>query len=240
MIAAHRRLNHAHALVDLAAGSNVEDDVAGLIRKKGPGSFFAEICLKRSPAPFFVRAQMPFDCLADERAEFLFVHLDDSTTSTLSTIPTMAASTGAAFFPMASLAERPSRTMSTFSPTPAPAPSTASSSPPRGVSSRLRGCTSSSLPPSSLRCFCVETTVPTTRASSMAALSDGPVIDDAHDARVGRHLSRIERKARLFAADEKHMLAHAGAHRIRGPNHAADGFSSRRDRLHEQQRHAAQ
>src|SRR5947208_37600 len=189
MITAYRRLDHAHALVNLAAGRDLQDDVAGVGRKRGPGALFAIICRKGLPDPFF-RAQMPIDGLADERAEFLFVHLDDSTTSTLSTIPTMAASTGAAFCPMASLAERPSSTMSTFSPTPAPAPSTASSSPPRGVSSRLSGCTSSSLPPSSLRCFCVETTVPTTRASSMAALSDGPVIDDAHDARVGRHLSR--------------------------------------------------
>ena len=35
---------------------------------------------------------------------------------------------------------------------------------PRGVSSRFSGCTSSSFAPSNLRCFCVETTVPTTRA----------------------------------------------------------------------------
>ena len=36
------------------------------------------------------------------------------------------------------------------------------------------------------------------------------------------------------------LAAHAGANRIGGHNHAADGFASRRDRLHEQQRHAAE
>src|SRR5580765_795385 len=79
-------------------------------------------------------------------------------------IPTMAASTGAAFRFSASPAARPSRTTSTFSCTPAPTLSTASSATPRGVSSRFSGCTSNSFAPSNFRCFWVETTVPTTRA----------------------------------------------------------------------------
>ncbi len=54
-------------------------------------------------------------------------------------MPTMAASTGAAFLPIASLAERPSSTISTFSCTPAPTPSTASSSrPARRIFERQR------------------------------------------------------------------------------------------------------
>jgi len=38
MVAAHRRLNHAHPVVDLAAGKNLEDDVAGVSRRvRGAG-----------------------------------------------------------------------------------------------------------------------------------------------------------------------------------------------------------
>src|SRR5437762_5796853 len=210
MITADRRLNHAHPLVDLAAGRDVEDDVAGVIgnarlksrpthvRRLGRTHVTRSLFVGRHFSCAVWTVQMPIDGFADERAQFLFVHVDDSTTSTLSTIPTMAASTGAAFFPMASLAERPSSTMSTFSPTPAPAPSTASSSPPRGVSSRLSGCTSSSLPPSSLRCFWVETTVPVTRAKSMTS-AQIPVIDDAHDARVGGDPGGAKRESRSLS-----------------------------------------
>ena len=57
---------------------------------------------------------------------------------TESTIPMIAASTGAPFFPSASPAARPSSTISTFSSTPAPTPSTASSAVPRGVSSSVQ------------------------------------------------------------------------------------------------------
>src|SRR5215217_565982 len=87
-------------------------------------------------------------------------------------MPTIAASTGAPFLPSASPAARPSSTTSTFSLTPAPTPSTASSAWPRGVSSMFNGCTSISLAPSNLRCFCVETTVPTTLQICTLQLQD--------------------------------------------------------------------
>ena len=78
----------------------------------------------------------------------------------------------------ASPAALPSITISTFSPTPAPTESIASSGMPRGWSSSVSGCTSSSLAPSSLRCFWVETTVPTTRPSCMGLHPDprGPLM----------------------------------------------------------------
>src|SRR5688572_2519688 len=154
-------------------------------------------------------------------------------------MPTMAASTGAAFLPIASLAARPSRTMSTFSCTPAPTPSTASNSGPRGVSSSVSGCTSSSFAPSSLRFFCVATSVPVTRARIMSwTLPDVPGVDDADDARICGNLGRIKRKAGLFAAHEEHILADAGPHRISGHDDSSDGLARRRHRLHEQERDA--
>ena len=64
-----------------------------------------------------------------ERAPELL--LGHSSTSTESTMPIMAASTGAPFRPSASPAARPSITTSTFSCTPAPTESTASSAVPR-------------------------------------------------------------------------------------------------------------
>ena len=92
------------------------------------------------------RPAVPRDGVAHQRAQFLFRDLHR--TSTWSMMPTIAASTGAAFRPSASPAARPSSTTSTFSCTPAPTPSTASSAAPRGVSSRFSGCTSSSFAPS--------------------------------------------------------------------------------------------
>src|SRR5262245_19157121 len=113
--------------------------------------------------------------------------------------------------------------MRTFSFTPAPTPSTASSVPPRGVSSRFNGCTSRSFAPSNFWCFCVDTTVPTTRAICMnfarksreeEFLSNVPVIDDPDDARVDRWFDGVKRKARLLASDKKHVLADACAHAV--------------------------
>ena len=69
-------------------------------------------------------------------------------------------------------------------------------------------------------------------------LPDVPGIDDADDAGIGRHLGRIKRKARFFAAHEEHFFAYARAHRIGGDDDAADRLARRRHRLHEQQRHA--
>src|SRR5262249_4065193 len=78
-------------------------------------------------------------------AQLLFGHpVHSATTSTRSTMPIMAASTGAALRPSASPAARPSNTTRTFSLTPAPTPSTASIAGPRGESSGFSGCTRSS------------------------------------------------------------------------------------------------
>ncbi len=56
--------------------------------------------------------ELPRDRLAHQRPHFLICH---SVTSTLSMIPMIAASTGAAFLPSASPAARPSITTSTLS-----------------------------------------------------------------------------------------------------------------------------
>src|SRR6185436_1408129 len=150
-------------------------------------------------------------------------------------IPTIAASTGAAFLPSASPAARPSSTTSTRSFTPAPTPSIASRAVPRGVSSGLIGCTSRSLAPSNFLCFCVETTVPMTLPICIDPLSEIPVIDDADDARVDGRLDGIERKARFLAAHEEHFFADAGADRIDGDEGPAGGLALRRERLEDQQ-----
>src|SRR5262249_50547148 len=108
------------------------------------------------------------------------------------------------------------------------------------------------------RCFCVATTVPTTLAICMPqsaipdprsairdpqsairnpqyGLPEIPVIHDPDDSCVDRRLGRIERKARLFAADEEDLLADAGADRIprnqRPPRRLAFG----RQRLDDEQ-----
>src|SRR5579863_4463158 len=147
----------------------------------------------------------------------------------------IAASTGAPFLPSTSPAARPSRTISTFSRTPAPTPSTASSDGPRGVSSRFNGWTSSSLAPSNFRCFCVATTVPTTLASCTTVSSNVPVINDADDTRISRGLDRIERKAGLLAADEEDGLADAGARRIDGDERPSHWLALGGQRLNHEQ-----
>src|SRR5258705_9183057 len=155
-------------------------------------------------------------------------------------MPMTAASTGAPLRPSASPAARPSSTINTFSCTPAPTESTASSGAPRGVSSSEIGCTSSSLAPSNFGCFCVETTVPMTLAICIYEFTnlriDGfglamdafqfvnssirkfvnhiIVIDDADDAGIGRNIDGIEREARFLPSHEEHGLSHACSDRI--------------------------
>src|ERR1700722_13200712 len=150
----------------------------------------------------------------------------------------IAASTGAAFLPSTSPAARPSSTISTFSRTPAPTPSTASSDAPRGVSSRFSGWTSSSLAPSNVRCFCVATTVPTTLASCTTVSSNIPVIADADEARINRMLDRMEREAGLLAAHEEDSLADTGAHRIDGHERPSHWLALGAQRLDHEQRDA--
>src|SRR5262245_24797409 len=176
--------------------------------------------------------QMPLDGFAHEYPQFLLVH----SKSTRSTMPTIAASTGAAVFPIASPAARPSSTISTFSSTPAPTPSTASNSAPRGVSSSVSGWTSSSFAPSSFRCFCVETTVPVTLASSIrCSLADGPMVDDPNYPGIRRHFHGKKWETRLFAANHEHVFADAGTGCICGDERSPHRLVRGRHRLHEQQ-----
>src|SRR5258706_11231395 len=147
-------------------------------------------------------------------------------------IPTMAASTGAARRPSASPAARPSSTINTFSCTPAPTPSIASSAVPRGESSAFSGCTSISFAPSNVGCFCVETTVPMTLAICTGRLHV-PVVDDADDGGIDRRFGGMEGKAGFLAANEEHLFADAGADRIDGDERTSCGLPIRRDRLDE-------
>src|SRR5215471_769697 len=177
------------------------------------------------------------DRVADERAERVLVH---AVISTASMMPMMAASTAAAFLPSASPAALPSITSSTFSPTPAPTESIASSAGPFGCSSSVSGCTRSSLAPSSFLFFCVATTVPTTRAICISALSVVPVIDDSDHRGVGGRLGGIEREGGLAAADEEDALAGTGADRIERHECPAGRVARGRDRLEHEQLHPRQ
>src|SRR4030095_13889688 len=160
VIAHDRRLDDAGAF-GVGAGRDGEREVRGVIRQ-----------VQQVRGVQWVRkgglvwgcdrgALHPGNRLTHHRAEFVVGH---SWISMLSMMPTMAASTGAPLRPSASPAARPSSTISTFSRTPAPTESMASSGGPRVLSSSVTGCTSNNFAPSNLRCFCVETTVPITRA----------------------------------------------------------------------------
>src|SRR6185295_3768775 len=186
--------------------------------------------LRRAAAGQIAARLHPRDRLAHQGAKCVLVHAPTSTTSTM---PMIAASTAANFRPSACPAAFPSITTSTFSPMPAPTESIASSVVPRGVSSRVSGCTSSSLAPSSLRFFCVATTVPTTRA--ICTLRQAPVIDDADDGGVGGRLGGIERKRRFAAADEEDVLADAGADRVERDQRAPRRLARCRQRLQHEQ-----
>src|SRR5918997_236904 len=139
-------------------------------------------------------------------------------------IPTIAASTGAALRPSASPAAFPSITTSTRSPMPAPTESMASSGPPRGAPSGPCGWTSSSFAPSSLRCFWVETTVPTTSASCMARARngrkslflDGDGIDDADNGGVDRAVLHAGGHAGGAAGDDQDGFAETGVDGVDG------------------------
>src|SRR5258708_5294754 len=98
----------------------------------------------------------------------------------------------------------------------------ASTAVPRGSPARSSGCTSSSLDPSSLPFFWVETTLPTTRAMSMSA--HVPMVHDADDGGVGRDLRGQEGEGGLAAAHVEDLLADPrphGVHRHQG--RARDG-----------------
>ena len=89
-------------------------------------------------------------------------------------MPMIAASTGAAFLPSASPAALPlDHDQHAFADTGADGINRQQRRAPR-VPSGVCGCTSSSFAPSSLRCFCVETTVPTTWAICIVRLTRDP------------------------------------------------------------------
>src|SRR5215472_1791343 len=156
----------------------------------------------------------------------------------------IAASTAAAFLRSASPAAFPSNTTSTFSPTPAPTESIASIVVPRGLSSSVSGCTSISFAPSSLRFFCVATTVPTTRQIcmsdvrwSMSELFGVHPIDDADNRSVGWRLGRIEGKRGFAAAHEEYALANAGADRVQRDERLPHRITRHGERLQHEQFH---
>src|SRR5690349_11698418 len=86
VIATNRRLDDAHAVTDVAARHDAQHHVARMPGRERRGA--------HNFTPGGPDAKMAFDGLTHERANVLFVH----PRSTLSTIPTIAASTGAAFF----------------------------------------------------------------------------------------------------------------------------------------------
>ena len=160
-----------------------------------------------------VRDARPAACraiaLADERAQLLLGHschvhgVDDADDRGIDR---------RALRPSASPAARPSMTISTFSCTPAPTRVHGE----QRRAARLCRRASPAAPAAAWR--------PRTSGASAwrrrfrrrgqrhgCIGSSVPVIDDADDAGVGRHLGRVERKARFLAAHEEHRLADAGA-----------------------------
>ena len=61
------------------------------------------------------------------------------------------------------------------------------------------------------------------------------MIDDADDAGVGGRFGGQERKRRFLAADEEHVLAHAGADRVERDERPAGGLAIGRHRLQHEQ-----
>src|SRR6516164_8845259 len=108
----------------------------GVLKLARMGRTMRPVCLWLAAGTGF----NPVDGVAHEGAERLFVQgRAHAYTSTESTMPMMAASTAAALRPSASPAALPSKTTSTFSPTPAPTESIASIVVPRGFSSSVSG-----------------------------------------------------------------------------------------------------
>jgi hypothetical protein len=84
----------------------------------------------------------------------------------------------------------------------------------------LRGWTSSSFAPSNFRCFCVDTTVPMTRAICISPHI--PVVDNADDAGINRRLGGMEREAGLLAANEEDLFADTRANGVDRHERPAD------------------
>src|SRR5262249_7605872 len=97
----------------------------------------------------------------------------------------------------------------------------------REAASLLRTCDASASRP---RC----------RRPARFALPDVPAINDSDDAGVDRWFGGVKRKARFFAAHEKHELADPRATRIDRDQRAADRLTVWRQRLNDQQLDAGQ
>src|SRR5436190_23662959 len=91
VVAADRGLYDAHSVIDLAARHDLQQDMTRVARK-GPVIDDRRWTIDDGgwTMDHFRPAQVPLDRFADEPADLLFVH----GRSTVSTIPTMAASTG--------------------------------------------------------------------------------------------------------------------------------------------------
>ena len=124
--------------------------------------------------------------------------------------------------------------------------SIASTAMPLGLPSSVRGWTSSSLAPSSFLFFWVATTVPTTSPICMSGWSIGRAlrhvtfVDDPDDRRVGRRLTRVERKGGLPASHKEHFLADAGTDRVESNDRSSDRIAGCVDWLQEQERDAGE
>jgi hypothetical protein len=68
-----------------------------------------------------------------------------------------------------------------------------------------------------------------------SAISPIPTIDNPDDPGVNRRLHGMKGKARLLAADEEHVLSHAGAHCVDGNQRPSGRLAIRRQRLNHQQ-----
>ena len=181
------------------------------------------------------RRAVPGDRVTHERPQFLLGH---STASTWSTMPMIAASTGAPLRPSASPAARPSITTSTFSCTPAPTESTASSAVPRGLSSRRQAGRAAAW---RLRTWGASVWRRRCRRRGRAA-SDPQITSDRRCRRCRRRSApRSDGTESCFlAAHEEHCFADTGADRIDRDERPADGDCRRRQRLQHQQLDAVQ
>ena len=222
VVAADRRLDQARTAVARRRVSTRNLPKLGCARQSGTGA----AARRRAPARLAAPARrVTRDRIAHERPQLVVMSFRARRPA--STMPTIAASTGASFLPSASPAARPSSTAITSSPRPAPTESIASSDVPRlraRAASPAAG-SAASRPRTAAASASTRLHRPRARESprpaGRAGLDRRPVIDDADDAGVRRHFGGMEREARFFAAHEEHALADACADRIDGDERPA-------------------
>src|SRR6187401_1654272 len=90
-----------------------------------------------------------------------------------------------------------------------------------------------------LACFCVATTVPTTRAICIW-LRYVYLVNDADDTRIGWHFGRVEGKRGFLASHEEHRLPDTCTDRIHRNERSADGAAVWSERLKHHQLDAMQ